>query len=324
MGRVTRGWWKRLTPERRRAIKEAIGRQKKLIYGGVGLFCVGGVGYYYWHLEETPITGRRRFMMFRRHDVIQLVEAEKEVLMQMMFADKQLLPNSDPTYLQVLSVTNAILSKNWSKHFEDLNWTLYVINDPKTVNAICLPSGEIFVFTGLIKACRNQNELAFILSQEIAHAVLGHGAEKLSHRGIWEFIGLFFIAALWAVIPNDLVSYFLHRFSHETAEVLFDYPYSRLLETEADEVGLLFAASACFDPEEASKIWTHLCVFNENDVEYLSTHPSNERRYEALSVLLPTAHAVWKKGECEKEMREEVESFQKSVKKVLKDMIKLW
>ena len=67
--------------------------------------------------------------------------------------------------------------------------------------------------------CRNEAELAFILSHEISHSVLGHGAEGLSHKGVIEFFGLFLIAAIWAVIPNDLVSYFLHRFTHNTAEV---------------------------------------------------------------------------------------------------------
>ena len=42
------------------------------------------------------------------------------------------------------------------------------------------------------------------------------------------------------------------------------------------------------------------------------------RRYEMLSVLLPTAHAVWKEAECEEELKKEVKSFQHSVADILK------
>lgn len=263
-------------------------------------------------------------MMFSREDIVKVIEEEKTFILETLSKGKTPLPHTHPTYQMVLSITSAILSKNWSKEFEGLKWSLYVIESPETINAICLPSGDIFVFTGLLKACRNKNELAFILSHEIAHAVLGHGAEALSHKGIVSFIGLFLVAAIWAIIPNDLLSYFLHRFSHTTTEVLFDLPYSRNLETEADEVGLLFAATACFDPVEAAKIWTHLPNFNPDDVEFLSTHPSNETRYETLSVLLPTAHAVWKKGKCEEEMKAEVQSFQIAVQNILKKVITWW
>ena len=199
---------------------------------------------------------------------------------------KEPLPTSHPIYQSTLSITTAILSKNWSPEFEGLNWTLFLIDDPDVINAICLPSGEIFVFTGLVNACHNNDELAFILSHEVSHAVLGHGAEGLSHKGIINFFGLVFIAIIWAIIPNDLLSYFLHRFSHSTAEVLFDYPYSRELEQEADRVGLMFAAKACFEPEKAVKIWTHLPNLNtgEQAVEFLSTHPSNERRLDSVTM----------------------------------------
>ena len=76
-GRLTRSWWARLPQDRRNAIKAAIGRRKRYIYGVFGVLCAGGVVYYCSHLERTPITGRRRFMMFSREDVLKLIEGEK-------------------------------------------------------------------------------------------------------------------------------------------------------------------------------------------------------------------------------------------------------
>ena len=327
--RLTRSWWKRLTPERRAAMRDAVRRRRGLIYGGLGILTLGSVGFYYSHVESAPVTGRRRFLMFSRDDVIKMITDEREELVKELVGDNAILPHNHPTYQHVLSVVSQILGKNWEKWgpiFEGLHWSLYVIDSP-IINAVCMPSGEIFVFTGLIKACHNKEELAFILSHEVSHAVLGHGIEALSQRGIIDFFTLFLVATIWAIIPNDLVSYFLHGFSRSTAELLFHLPYSRQLESEADRVGLMFAANACFEPETAAKVWKHLPTPGQDDsddvAEFFSTHPHNARRYEQLSALMPSAYAVWKENRCEL-MREEVESFQVSISRILKKAFKFW
>lgn len=287
---------------------------------------LAGVGYYCAHLEETPITGRRRFMMFSRRQVVELIESEHEEVMALLLSgDARPLPHTHHDYQLVQSIISQILSRNWGPLFEDIKWKLYVVDSPDTVNAVCLPTGEIIVFSGMLKACQTQDELALILSHEIAHAVLGHGAEGLSHKGVWEFFMLFVIGAVWAVIPSDLVSFFTHRVLHSTAEILFDNPYSRQLESEADQVGLMFATKACYDPKRAIKIWTHLPNFNVNNksVEYLSTHPSNESRLEVLTLMLPEAYGQWQNREECDELEGEVLEFQEKIRQSLKKLFKL-
>ena len=326
--RLGRSWWKRLTPERRAAWRASVGRRKGLIYGGVGTLALGSAGFYYSHVESTPITGRKRFLMFTRDDVVKMIDEERKELIKELIGDNLILATNNPTYQHVLSVISQILGKNWEKWgpiFEGLHWSLYVVDSPQ-VNALCLPSGEIFVFTGLLAACHNKEELAFILSHEISHAVLGHGIEALSKRGIIDFFTLFLVATIWAIVPSDLVSYFLHGWSRSTAELLFHLPYSRQLESEADSVGLLFAANACYDPETAAKVWKHLPspgMDNDEVAEYFSTHPNHARRYEQLSALMPSAHAVWRENRCEL-MKEEVEGFQTTISKILKKAFKFW
>lgn len=314
--RFVRRWWIKLTPERRLAIKQSITKRRSYLLGGAGVLTLYGAYYYRSHLEYAPITGRKRFMMFSRSDLVDLIEQEKDELMALLSNGSKPLPPSHPHYKKVLSIVKQVLSSNWSENFEGIKWSLYVLDDPNVINAVCLPGGDIFVFTGLLEACHNDDELAFILSHEIAHAVLGHGAEGMSNRGVVEFFTLFLLAGLWAVVPSDLIAYFLHGFSRNTAHILFDYPYSRLLESEADSVGLVFAAKACFNPSIAARVWIHLPQ-HEGTVEYLSTHPSNESRYDNLSVLLPSAHAVWEEGECGV-TKVEVNKFQKTVSNALK------
>ena len=96
-------------------------------------------------------------MMFSKKDILEMIENEKEFILQTVAKGKQRLPSNDPTYQKVLSIAAAIISSNrnnWQDLFDELHWALYVIDDPDTINAVCLPSGEMFVFTGLINACR--------------------------------------------------------------------------------------------------------------------------------------------------------------------------
>ena len=239
-GRLTRSWWKRLPPERKQAIRASMARRKNYIYGGLGIFALSGVGYYYTHIEATPITGRQRFVVFSRDDVLAMIEDEREQLVKGMCQnEKAVLRFDHPAYVRVQSIVSNILASNKSPEFDGFEWSLHVIDKPDSINALCLPTGDIFVFTGLVQQCRSDEELAFILSHEIAHAVLGHGVEALTHNGITSFLSLLVIALIWAVIPNDLVSYFLHGFSRSTVEVMLEHPHSRKLETEADKVCII-------------------------------------------------------------------------------------
>ena len=237
-GRLTRSWWSRLTPERRAAIKSSIRSNAKYFYAVFGVIAVGGLGFYATHLEETPITRRKRFIMFPREEVLKMIESERNTILETVCkVDEQMLLSHDhPVYKQVHGIVSQILAGNDMPEFEGFNWGLYVIDKPDFVNALCLPTGDIFVYSGLVHQCRNNDELAFILSHEIAHAVLGHGVEALTRNGVLNFLQLFLIAIIWAVIPSDLISYFMHSFSRSTVQIMLQYPHSRKLETEADQV----------------------------------------------------------------------------------------
>ena len=237
-GRLARSWWSRLTPERRTAIKSSFRKNAKYFYGFFTIFSLLGVGYYASHIEETPITHRRRFIMFPRQQVLQMIESErKDILEEICNVGKEsLVDHGHQDYRRVQGIVSRILANNNTSEFDGFDWRLYVIDQPNTVNALCLPTGDIFVFTGLLKQCRNDDELAFILSHEMAHAVLGHGVETLSRNGVINFLQLFVIAIIWTIVPSDVLSYFMHSVSRSTVKVLLEYPHSRKLEKEADKV----------------------------------------------------------------------------------------
>ena len=74
-------------------------------------------------------------------------------------------------------------------------------------------------------------------------------------------------------------------------------PYSREHESEADYVGILLAADAGYDPQEAIHIWERMAAASEGaPPEILSTHPAHETRISDLKGWMPEALALYKRA----------------------------
>ena len=299
--RLTRYWWKRLPAEQRDKFKASVWRRKAWLYGTVGVVCASGTGFFLTHLERTPITNRRRFVMYTRHDIEQLMDSES-IGSLLVAGGADVLPDHDNRVQLIQSVVDRVITSNTDlcDQVNGVIWKVSVLDAPTVANAVSYPTGDIIVFTGMIHACHNQHELGLLISHEMAHVLLDHGSESLSHTGLLEIFGLFFIAITWLVIPSELSSYVIYKLFRGSKTLLVSNPYSRKLELEADQVGLMLAAKACYDPEEAIKLWTHLPMYNESDrvQEYLETHPCNERRLEQLTILLPQALDLYCSSGC--------------------------
>ncbi|XP_041064466.1 metalloendopeptidase OMA1, mitochondrial isoform X2 [Carcharodon carcharias] len=155
-------------------------------------------------------------------------------------------------------------------------------------------NGQVFVLTGLFKAVADTDQLACILGHEMAHCLLAHGAEHASIIQLLDFVSLVFLTLIWAVFPRDSLAALGQWIQSKLIQYMFDRPYSRKLEIEADEVGLRLAAKACIDVRASSVYWQQLelmkIVSGTFQIpEWFSTHPSNDRRVEHLDKLIPEA-----------------------------------
>ena len=73
-------------------------------------------------------------------------------------------------------------------------------------------------------------------------------------------------------------------------------PYSRLHESEADHLGLIFMAMAGYDPNLAAGFWERMASQGgAKPPEFLSTHPSNETRIKKIKSEIPEAMKYYKK-----------------------------
>ncbi|XP_060222033.1 metalloendopeptidase OMA1, mitochondrial isoform X5 [Meriones unguiculatus] len=205
-----------------------------------------------------------------------------------------LLPERDPRYLTVKEVVYHLTQCNQDvPGVADINWAIHVV-DSRDVNAFVLPNGQVFVFTGLLDSVTDAHQLSFLLGHEIAHAVLGHAAEKASLVHLLDFLGMIFLTMIWAVCPRDSLAVLGQWIQSKLQEYMFDRPYSRTLEAEADKIGLQLAAKACVDVRASSVFWQQM-EFSESLhgypklPEWLSTHPSHGNRAEYLDRLIPQA-----------------------------------
>ncbi|CAI9583492.1 unnamed protein product [Staurois parvus] len=214
-----------------------------------------------------------------------------------------MIPEKDELYQQVKTLVRHLIACNSDvPEVAKIEWTLHVVDKP-IINAYVLPNGQIFVFTGMLGAVADSNQLAFILSHEIAHAILDHTAEKVSVSHLLDFLFMISLVMIWAICPMDSLAVLGHWIQSKLQEYVFERPYSRTLETEADKVGLELAAKACVDVRASSVFWKQMVVMetygDEPHIpEVLSTHPSHERRAVYLDRLIPKALKLRESCDC--------------------------
>ncbi|XP_019387060.1 PREDICTED: metalloendopeptidase OMA1, mitochondrial isoform X2 [Crocodylus porosus] len=301
LGRSIRKWWKALPPNKKELFKESVRKNKwKLLLGACSLGTLYII-FYFTHLEETPITGRTRLLVFGKEQFQQLSQLEYNMWMDKF--ENEMLPEKDPRYQVVKKVVHHLSESNQDiPEFSEFKWVIHVVEEPG-INAFVLPNGQVFVFTGLLNAVSDVHQLSFILGHEIAHAVLGHAAEKASLVHFVDFLSLIFLTMIWAICPRDSLAIIGQWIQSKMQEFMFDRPYSRTLEAEADRVGLQLAAKACVDVRASSVFWQQMELAESIQgqpklPEWLSTHPSHENRAEHLDRLIPEALKLRESCKC--------------------------
>jgi hypothetical protein len=147
-----------------------------------------------------------------------------------------------------------------------------------------------------ILIAQDENGLAAIIGHEIAHAVLQHGIERMTQQTLLEgALGLASVAlGDMSASERDATLQALSGLS----SIGIALPFSRTHESEADEVGLYFAAAAGYDPRAAIGVWERMAD-NSGDgapPEILSTHPSHDTRIADLQQWMPTALELYRSG----------------------------
>jgi len=176
-------------------------------------------------------------------------------------------------------------------------WEVTVIKNDRIPNAFALPGGKIAVYTGIFPVAENESGLAAIIGHEVVHALARHGSERMS-QGVLAQIGLVGASiALGTQGFSPLTSQAAMSALGVGTQVGVLLPFSRAHESEADYIGLLLAADAGYDPQEAVRVWERMQRLagskGNQPQEFLSTHPGHETRIKRLTEKMPEALALY-------------------------------
>jgi predicted Zn-dependent protease len=171
-------------------------------------------------------------------------------------------------------------------------WQATLLDDPKTVNAWCLPGGKIAVYSGILPLTQDENGLAVVLGHETAHALAHHGAERMSRSTLMQLGETGILAAVGAAKPEATKA--VGAALGIGSQVGVELPFSRAQESEADHIGLVLMAKAGYDPQTAIGFWQRMAAYSKGNAPpaFLSDHPSDKDRIAAIQKEMPEAKAA--------------------------------
>ena len=245
--------------------------------------------------KTVPITGRHQSLMVSDDQVLSLSFQQYSEYMQ----SAKPSTNSTNTAMvkrvgqRIASAVESYLTQNgMAEEVKTYQWEFNLVQD-KQVNAWCMPGGKIVVYEGLLPVTQDEASLAIVMGHEIAHAVARHSAERLSNA----YKEQYGAAALSALMQGAGVSSGWQQLAglvHQYGGALFTSGFSRKQESEADHIGLIFAAMAGYNPEVAVTFWQRMSSATGGGSNSLfADHPSDATRIQQIQGWLPEAQKYY-------------------------------
>lgn len=247
--------------------------------------------------RTVPITGRKQNLMVSDAEILSLSTQEYNKYMQ---SAKKSANATNTAMVQRVgqrlasAVTSFLSTNGMQDELSQYQWEFNLVQD-NNVNAFCMPGGKIVVYEGLLPVTQDEASLAVVLGHEIAHAVAKHSAEQMSKQ-IKQQYGMQIGSAIASAIGvgQDIQS--IGQLIAQQGLQFRNLKYSRDHETEADRMGLIFAAMAGYDPNVAVSFWQRMAANSGGSTsELLSDHPSDATRINNIkSKFLPEALKYYK------------------------------
>ena len=248
--------------------------------------------------STVPITGRKQNLMVSDQQILSLSNQQYTEYM------KTAKPSTNKKNTEMVkrvgqklatAVTNYLNNNGLSSEVANFQWEFNLVQDQQ-INAFCMPGGKIVVYEGILPVTQDETSLAIVLGHEIAHAVAKHSAEQMS-TAIRQQYGA---QALSVVLSGAGASSGMQNI----AGTVFGLgakgasaKYSRNHESEADHLGIIFAAMAGYNPDAAVAFWQRMSAHTGGgSTSWLSTHPSDATRIKQIQGWLPEARKYYNGG----------------------------
>ena len=246
--------------------------------------------------KTVPITGRQQSLMVSDGDVLSLSTQQYQEFMK----TAKLSTNAANTAMVkrvgqnlATAVTNYLNANGMAADVQNFKWTFNLVEN-KEANAWCMPGGLICVYEGILPLTQDEPSLAIVLGHEIAHAVARHSAEQMSTQIKQQYGMQIGAAVLGGMGVGSNTSSIIQAIAAQGFNFK-NLSYSRNHESEADHMGLIFAAMAGYDPQVAVAFWQRMAASSNNQrSEFLSDHPSDATRIKQIQGWMPEALKYYK------------------------------
>ncbi len=240
--------------------------------------------------STVPITGRKHNLLVSDAEILSLsTQQYKSILKKSTLSTNAANTAMVKRVGQKLAtaVENYLRNNGAAGEINNFLWEFNLVKDDQ-VNAFCMPGGKIVVYEGILPYTQNENALAIVLGHEIAHAVAKHSAEQISKKIRQQYGTQILGSVLSSTVGSTTGN--LAQIAAQQGFSFANLKYSRDNETEADEIGLIFAAMAGYNPQEAISFWKRMSAGSTSNVsEFFSDHPSDSKRIANLEKKMPIA-----------------------------------
>ncbi len=234
----------------------------------------------------NPVTGRKSLVLYTPEQELSLGAQS--------FADvaKTEKVSTDRAANERVHRVGQRIAQAVGNEMPNASWEFTVFDSPE-VNAFALPGGKVGVYSGLLRLATSDDELAIVMGHEIGHVIARHGAERMSEASIMAGLGEFGATALQPKVADPKTLEMVKMAYGGLTTIGRTLPHSRTQESEADRMGVIFAARAGYDPRAAITFWEKMMTQPKSSsnsgivAALLSSHPADEKRIANLQAIMP-------------------------------------
>lgn len=245
--------------------------------------------------STVAITGRKQFNIVSNSELIPMSFSQYDEVLKgsKLSTNTKQVNQIQRVGKRIQKAVEAYMAQNnLSDQLKGFEWEFKLIED-ENINAWCMPGGKVAFYTGIMPICNDDAGVAVVMGHEIAHAIANHGAERMS-QGMASQLGMSALSIAMQEKPEATQALLMQSIGMGTQ--LGMLKFSRLHESEADKMGLIFMAMAGYDPHEAPDFWTRMAAAGgQAPPEFLSTHPHPKTRIKDLNAAIPEAMKYYKK-----------------------------
>jgi beta-barrel assembly-enhancing protease len=185
-------------------------------------------------------------------------------------------------YAHLYRIRDNILASGKLTYAKTFAWKCRIIEKDSVINAFCVPGGNIYVYSGIIKLLDNEAEFAGVLGHEMAHADLRHTSEQLTL-----VYGENFLLSL--ILGNNASQ--IAQITASLAQGLGNLAYSRSHEYEADEYAVRYLYPTQYDAASIGDFFVKIAG-QPTPPAFLSDHPSPSDRLAKINEVFSSLGGV--------------------------------